>query len=257
MNNSAPPESYYKTFQRLQHSDTGAASGLRTLLERGSLAYLEPDGYAQLTPELVRWLLKAESHEGSELLYLTSEQKVRLLTLSAFFNYPEHYQGRMQQGAFLSVELENGASVVLYLQNCSKEEVLNTLESARQNLPLTQLRPLNERLLEKLQQQGHLSYLSREGRQHLNPKLMKYLDYAVNVRPGSELIYQSDNGFVNGEALEEVIQEPEKYAHLQGPFYLTLEVGTRSVIFDTLDLSRSNLWHLKKKADQIAQQKNP
>ena len=253
--NQASQDTYIETFRHLQELDSSASAALRTLKERGCLDYLSAEAYQYLNPEMVRWLVKAESHEGSEILYLTSDGKVRILTLSAYYNYPERYAERMRYGAFISAELEDGNSVALFVHECNKEIIDKLLEGLQKNLPLSTSRPMQERILETLTRQGHLSYLSREGLQHLNTKLMKYLDYAVNVRPGSEVIYQGESGHVNGDALEDVMRYPEKYTHLTGPFYLTLEVGDRSIIFDTQDLSQRNIWHLKKKADSIAEHK--
>lgn len=144
--------------------------------------------------------------------------------------------------------------MVLFLSACSRDSLLTLLETAQQNLPLTTDRPLRERILEKLRQTGHLSYLSRDGLDHLTGKLVKYLDYAVNLRPGSEIIYFNDKGHVQGDALEKVLQKPEKFAKVARPVYLAIEVDEHSVLFDTHDVSPSNIWRLQKKARQIVAQ---
>ncbi len=227
---------------------------LDTLEERGSLNYLSEQGFSALTIPLARWLLRAESHEGSELVYVTGEQKVRALPLNSYFNFPERYKEQMPAGAYLSAEMRNGNSVVFYLPHCAREQVLEKLEWASQKFPLTTDRPLRERILDKLQSQGHLSYLSKKGLENLDSKLVKYLDYAANTRPGSEIIYRSENGYVNGDDIEKVMKRPEKFADVPMPVYLAIEVDEQSVIFDTSEVTASNIWHLMKKARQVVKQ---
>lgn len=236
-------------------ADENFASSLAALAQRDSLSHLSQEGFAHLTPAIVKWLLRVESHEGSELVYVSSEGRARALPLNSFFDFPDKYQHKMPEGAFLSAELRSGQSLVLYLPRCDKESTLRLLEAANNSFSLTTDRPLRERILEKLEQDGHLSYLSQDGLKHLTAKLVKYLDYAVNVRPGSEIIYFSERGFVNGDALEKVAQNPAKFAHLAQPVYLAIEVDDQSVIFDTREVSPTNIWYLMKKARQIVLQR--
>lgn len=246
---------YYTCLQRFQQDPSGP-SVLLTLHERGSLAYLTAEGFEMLTPELAEWLLRAESHEGSELIYLNEKDKVRGIPLNSFFNFPKRYADKMPKGAYVSAELEDGRSVILYVCPSEREQMLQTLEAAKKMFPLTTDRPLRERILDKLQEDGHLSYLSREGLNKLNGKLIKYLEYAVNVRPGSEIIYFAENGHVYGDALDKVLKKPEKFANVTRPVYLAIEVDQKSVIFDTHDTTPANVWHLMKKARQIAAKKS-
>ena len=228
---------------------------LQTLKERGSLNSLSEDGFKALTPALANWLLRAESHAGSELVYTNPEGKTRALPLNSFFNFPDRYEKQMPRGAYLSAEMKNGQSVIVYVHNCARQSVLEALENTHKETPLTTTRPLRERSLDKLQEQGHLSYLSKQGLNNLDSKLIKYLDYAANVRPGSEIIYRSDTGYVNGDDIEKVIQRPEKFADLPRPVYLAIEVEDQSVIFDTHEVTPSNIWHLMKKARQVVEGK--
>lgn len=230
-----------------------ALAVLQTLSERGSLNFLSEAGFQGLNPALAQWLLRAESHAGSELVFVNPEQKVRSLPLNSYFNFPERYERQMPRGAYLSAEMKNGQSVVAYLPDCGRAALLARIESIDQQTPLSTTRPLRERILDKLHQQGHLSYLSKQGLENLDSKLIKYLDYAANVRPGSEIIYRSDTGYVNGDDIEKVIRRPEKFAHLPRPVYLAIEVEDQSVIFDTHEVTPSNIWHLMKKARQVVQ----
>ncbi len=238
-----------------EFADENFATSLAALAQRESLSQLSEEGYANLTPAIVKWLLRAESHEGSELVYLSPEGRARVLPLNSFFDFPDKYKDKMPSGAFLSAELDSGQSLVLFLPSCDRESTLRILEAAENMFQLTTDRPLRERILEKLEQDGHLSYLSQDGLKHLTAKLVKYLDYAVNVRPGSEIIYFSERGFVNGDALEKVAQNPAKFANLQKPVYLAIEVAEQSVLFDTREVSPANIWHLMKKARQIVEQR--
>jgi len=246
-------QGYQDTLQRIQ-AEPRAQLALATLAERGSLAHLSAEGFQQLTAALILWLLQAESHEGSEIVYRTEDDKVRGMPIGSYFDFPDYYDQRMPHGAFLSAELEDGMSVVLYLENTARERVLEMLEAAQRTLPFHASRPLREQILDKLQAHGHLSYLSKEGLDRLQPKLLKYLDYAVNTRAGSEIIYFTSEGAIKSEGLEEVFKRPEAFAEVLRPVYLAIEVGTRSVVFDTQDLSPANLWRLKKKAEKIVAQ---
>lgn len=234
-------------------NDEQALMMLNTLQERGSLNLLTEMGFQGLSPALAQWLLRAESHAGSELVYLNPEQKVRSLPLNSYFNFPERYARQMPQGAYLSAEMKNGQSVIAFLPDCDRAAVLAEIERIDRQTPLSTTRPLRERILDKLHQQGHLSYLSKQGLENLDSKLIKYLDYAANVRPGSEIIYRSDTGYVNGDDIEKVIRRPEKFADLPRPVYLAIEVEDQSVIFDTHEVTPSNIWHLMKKARQVVQ----
>lgn len=238
-------------------TDPQGQHALQILHERGSLAYLSEADYARLNGDLLCWLLKAESHQGSELVFLTEGGAVRTIPLGSYFDFPAHYAERMPQGAFLSAEQADGTSCILFLETLDREQVLERLELARRNLNLSVQRPLQERILDKLKARGHLSYLSREGLQALTPRLLKYLDYAVNLRPGSELIYLDAEGHVHGKGLESVFQQPERMKALTGPFYLAIEVGSCSVVFDTQDLSPANVWRLRKRAEQLAASQAP
>lgn len=249
-------QGYPELLKRLAAEPQGQHA-LQMLHERGSLAYLAESDYARLTSDLLSWLLKAESHQGSELVFLTESGAVRTIPLGSYFDFPEHYAQRMPEGAFLSAEQEDGTSCILYLETLVREQVLERLDIARRNLNLITQRPLQERILDKLKAKGHLSYLSREGLQALTPRLIKYLDYAVNLRPGSELIYLDAAGHVHGKGLESVFQQPEALKELPGPFYLAIEVGDCSVVFDTQDLSPTHIWRLKKRAEQLVASQAP
>lgn len=231
--------------------DQAALRAYDTLLTRGSLAHLSPEGFDALTAEIIHWLVRAESHAGSELVYLTEEGKVRGLPIGSFFDFPERYAARMQAGAYISAEMAGGGSVVLFTQSGEREQVLAQLEAAQQALPLTTDRPLRERIQEKLRQDGHLSCLSAEGLGLLDAKLIKYLDYAVNVRPGSEMIYVLDSGEVKTEPLENVMRQPDAFAEIPRPVFLAIDIDEQSVLFDTHDLSPANLWRMQKKARQV------
>lgn len=236
--------------QRLAQ-DTAALRAFETLRERGSLDHLPEQGYAALSADIVHWLLRAESHAGSEIVYLTEEGKVRGMPVGSFFNFPERYAARIRAGAFISAEMASGGSVVLYVQSGERDVVLAQLEAAQQALPLTTDQPLRVRIQEKLRLDGHLSCLSAEGLGLLNAKLVKYLDYAVNVRPGSEVIYVLPTGEVQTEALELVMRQPEAFADMPKPAFLAIDIDEQSVLFDTHDLSPANLWRLQKKARQV------
>lgn len=249
-------QGYSELFQRLADDPPGQHA-LRILHERGSLAHLSPEGYARLNGELLRWLLRAESHQGAELVFRTETGAGRAIPLGSYFNFPEHYAQRMPEGAFVSAEREDGSSCILYLETLVRETVIERLEAACRSLNVQVTRPLQELILDKLKAKGHLSYLSREGLQQLTPKLLKYLDYAVNIRPGSELIYLDAYGHVHGKGLEVVFQEPNRLKNLVGPFYLAIEVGPFSVVFDTQDISPTHVWRLKKRAEQLSQSQAP
>jgi hypothetical protein len=235
--------------------DDQALTILKTLSERGSLQHMNTAGFQALTPALAQWLLRAESHAGSELVFINPEHKVRALPLNSYFNFPDRYTRQMPHGAYLSAEIKNGQSVVTYLLNCERKGVLDELERIDKEMPLSTTRPLRERILDKLRDQGHLSYLSKQGLENLDSKLIKYLDYAANVRPGSEIIYRSDTGYVNGDDIEKVIRRPEKFAELPRPVYLAIEVDDQSVIFDTNEVTPTNIWRLMKKARQVVKAK--
>lgn len=241
----------YIACQARWSADQQALNILKTLAERGSLDPLSESGFNALTPALAQWLLRAESHAGSELVFTSAEHKVRALPLDSYFNFSERYSKQMPQGAYLSAEMENGHSCVTYLVNGKREEVLEALERIHQATPLSSAHPLRERILDKLRTQGHLSYLSQQGLENLDSKLIKYLDYAANVRPGSEIIYRSDTGYVNGDDIQKVIRRPEKFAEVPRPVYLAIEVDEHSVIFDTCEVTPTNIWHLMKKARQV------
>lgn len=236
-------------------SDEQALNILKSLSERGSLEHMNTEGFQALTPALAQWLLRAESHAGSELVYVNGDHKVRALPLNSYFNFPDRYTRQMPQGTYLSAEMKNGQSIVTYLPNCERKAVLDELERIDKQTPLSTTRPLRERILDKLRAQGHLSYLSKQGLENLDSKLIKYLDYAANIRPGSEIIYRSDTGYVNGDDIEKVIRRPEKFADLPRPVYLAIEVDDQSVIFDTHEVTPTNIWHLMKKARQVVKSK--
>lgn len=232
--------------------DDGALRALDSLAERGSLEHLAAAGYEALSGDLLLWLLRAESHAGSEVVY-RSEDKVRGIPLGSFFDFPERYEPKMTAGAYLSAELDNGRSVVLYVSPCTRAALLGLLERAQQALPLSTDLPLRERIQEKLRAAGHLSCLSAEGLGLLDAHLVKYLDYAVNVNPGSELIYERSDGEVVAEALELALREPERFRDVPRPVFLAIEISGQSVVFDTQDISPANLWRLQKKARQVVE----
>lgn len=244
-------EAYLACQERLAATDARAAKALETLQDRGSLGLLKPEDYLQLNPELVHWLLRAESHAGSEIVYCSEDDKVRGIPLGSFFDYPERYASKMPHGAFVSAETENGGSIVLYLAVCSSTNLVEALEQTDQQLPLTTALPLRERIESKLRTEGHLNCLSAEGLKLLSTKLIKYLDYAVNVRPGSEIIYVLDSGEVCSDPLEEALKKPDKYLTIRRPAFLAIEIHDASVLFDTHDISPANLWRLQKKARQV------
>lgn len=246
MNESA----YRECWQRLE-TDPGALRALRSLAERGSLAQLSAAGFERLDAELVHWLLRAESHAGSELIYLDEDRRARGLPLGSFFDFPERYVAKIPADLFISAETAAGSSVVLHVPVCSREAVLAALESARQQTGLSSDRPLRERILDQLTEAGHLSCLSAEGLARLDANLVKYLDYAVNVRPGSELIYSLPDGEIRADALEIALKQPEAFSQVERPAFLAIEVDDQSVLFDTHDLSPANLWRLQKKARQV------
>lgn len=246
-------EAYQACWKRMEN-DPGVLRALLTLRERGSLNYLNQEGFAFLSAELVHWLLRAESHAGSEIIYAPEDGKARGIPLGSFFDFPERYSAKIQAGALVSAEMANGTSIALYVHPCTREEVLRLLEQAQQDLPLSTDRPLRERIMENLRQSGHLSCLSADGLNHLDARMVKYLDYAVNVRPGSELIYALADGEVTAEPLEKVLQNPEKYADIQRPVYVAIDIDDQSVLFDTHDISPANLWRLQKKARQMLEQ---
>ncbi|HEY9842695.1 MAG TPA: hypothetical protein V6D23_19680, partial [Candidatus Obscuribacterales bacterium] len=152
-------DAYHACWQRLE-KDPGDLRALLSLKERGSLEHLSAEGFSALNSEQVHWLLRAESHAGSEIIYSTEDGKARGLPLGSFFDFPERYAAKIPGGAFVSAEMEDGRSVILYVEPCTREEVLRLLEQAQHELPLITSQPLRERILEKLSQEGHLSCLS-------------------------------------------------------------------------------------------------
>ena len=232
--------------------DPVAQRALHKLEERGSLDMLSPAGRAHLTPQIAKWLYWAESHQGSELVYQSESGLFKALPLNSFYDFPERYEAQIQQGAFLSLELEDGHSRVLWLAPCTRADIARSVETVRQTLPPASERPLQERMLEKMRQDGHLGFLSKEGMQHLSLKLLKYLDYAVSIRPGSEVIYRTTNGFIHGDTLDKLLARPELFAEVPKPLYLTIETGAISVIFDTADHQPETIHRLIRKAEQMA-----
>lgn len=142
-------QGYPELLKRLASEPQGQHA-LQILHERGSLAYLSAADYGRLNADLVCWLLKAESHQGSELVFITEGGAVRAIPLGSYFDFPEHYAQRMPEGAFLSAEQEDGSSCILYLETLAREQVLERLELAGRNLNLLTQRPLQERILDKL-----------------------------------------------------------------------------------------------------------
>lgn len=106
-----------------------------------------------------------------------------------------------------------------------------------------------------MQADGHLAFLSREGIKHLSLKLLKYLDYAVNIRSGSEVIYHTNHGFIHGDSLEKLLRYPDRFEGVLKPLYLTIETGEMSVIFDTQDHRPAAIYKLMAKAEQLARQR--
>lgn len=235
--------------------DHAACIALKKLEERGSLELLDETSRNLLEPQIVKWLYWAESHQGSEIIYKTDTGMVKGIPLNSFFDFPERYEARIQQGAFVSLELQDGRSLVLHLYPFHRENLNRQIEAARQSLPIANERPLQERMLEKMRQDGHLDFLSKEGMKHLSLKLLKYLDYAVSIRPGSEVIYHSSNGFIHGDTLDKLLERPELFAEVPKPLYLTIEVGDISVIFDTQDHQPATIHKLMAKAQQLAERK--
>lgn len=230
-----------------------AQRALSVLWERGSLAKLTQAGYQSLNDELVLWLLRAESHAGSELVYLSEEGKARGIPLGSYFDFPDRYSSKFAGYVYLSAETINNQSVILFIADANNETILQSLEAAQQDAPLSTDRPLQERIESKLRNEGHLSCLSADGLSTLTHKLIKHLDYAMNVRSGSEIIYVSANGEIVAEALEKVMQNPQDYVDIPKPVFLAIEAGSGSVLFDTHDLTPTNLWRLRKKAAQVIQ----
>lgn len=244
-------EAYAACWKRLENNP-GALRALLSLSERGSLDSLDAQGFAGLDAELIHWLLRAESHAGSEIVY-SFEGKGRGLPLGSFFDFPERYAAKIPGPAYISAETAAGGSRVLYVASCTREKVLSVLEQAQQSLALSSDRPLRERILDNLREAGHLSCLSADGLAHLDARLVKYLDYAVNVRPGSELIYTQADGEIKAEALELAFQQPDSFAAVPLPVFLAIEIDGQSVLFDTQDISPANLWRLQKKARQVVE----
>lgn len=245
-------EEAYQLCWRNLENNPAALRALMNLRSRGSLDHLCSQGFEQLTPDLIHWLLRAESHAGSEIIYRV-EGRTRGVPLGSFFDFPEHYAAKIPTGAYVSAETRSGTSIVLYVEPCTREEVLRRLEAAQQEIPLNTDRTLRERILENLRMAGHLSCLSAEGLAALDVRMVKYLDYAVNVRPGSELIYFLPDGEVRADALELALQHPETFADVARPVFLAIEIDDQSVLFDTHDLSPTNLWRLQKKARQVVE----
>ena len=105
-----------------------------------------------------------------------------------------------------------------------------------------------------MRQDGHLGYLSKEGMQHLSLKLLKYLDYAVSIRPGSEVIYRATNGFIHGDTLDKLLERPELFADVPKPLYLAIETGAFSVVFDSPDHQPETIHRLIQKAQAMSAQ---
>ncbi|PIQ24653.1 hypothetical protein COW36_10960 [bacterium (Candidatus Blackallbacteria) CG17_big_fil_post_rev_8_21_14_2_50_48_46] len=250
-----PKPSQEKGTGDLSGWDHAAKIALKKLEERGSLELLDENSRNQLEPQFIKWLYWAESHQGSEIIFKTETGLVKGIPLNSFYDFPERYERKIQQGAFISLEMEDGRSLILYLNQCTRENLNLQIEAARQSIPLTTERPLQERILEKMKQDGHLGFLSKEGMKHLSLKLLKYLDYAVNIRPGSEVIYRSANGFVHGDALEKLLERPELFEEVPKPLYLAIEVGEISVIFDTQDPQPGTIHQLIAKAQDLAERK--
>lgn len=247
---------YQTCRQRL--SSEPAQRALAVLWERGSLADLDATAYQYLNDSLVLWLLRAESHAGSELVYLSEDGKARGIPLGSYFNFPDRYASKFTGPVYISAELKNNSSRVLFISKPSHEAILQSLEHAQHDVPLSSDRPLQERIESKLRSEGHLSCLSAEGLAALNHKLIKHLDYAMNVREGSEIIYVSSSGDIIADPLENVMQSPQDYLDIPRPVFLAIEASNASVLFDTHDVSPTNLWRLKKKAAQvIAARQNP
>lgn len=235
--------------------DAAAQVAKQKLQERGSLDFLNESGHGALEPGVVKWLYWAESHQGSAIIYKTETGLVKGIPLNSFYDFPERYEAKIQQGAYISLELEDGRSLVIYLQNCTRENLNDQIAAAKQNVPVTTERPLQDRILEKLKEDGHLGFMSKEGIRQLSIKLLKYLDYAVNIRPGSEVIYRSANGLVHGDTLEKLLERPELFEDVPKPLYLALEVGDFSVIFDTHDPQPATVHALMEKAQKLAERK--
>jgi hypothetical protein len=143
--------------------------------------------------------------------------------------------------------------VIAEVSTCERSAVLQQFQQIRQLHPLASDRPLYEILLDKLVGDGHLQYLSLAGRENLTLKLLKYLDYAVNIRPGSEAVYLHHDGGIRGLGLEELLAQPEKLQQVVAPLYLAIEVGTRSVLIDTQDCSLQAINACVHQAQQRAQ----
>jgi hypothetical protein len=235
--------------------DNAAQIARQKLEERGSLDLLNESGHGALEPAVVKWLYWAESHQGSEIIYKTETDLVKGIPLNSFFDFPERYEAKIQQGAYVSLELEDGHSLVIYIQNCTRENLSQQIEAAKQSVSVTTKRPLQERMLEKLKEDGHLGFMSKEGISQLSVKLLKYIDYAVNIRPGSEVIYRAANGMVHGDTLEKLLERPELFEDIPKPVYLAIEVGDISVIFDTHDPQPATIHALMEKAQRMAENK--
>lgn len=221
-----------------------------TLLERGSLAELNPQAQLRLTPQILKWLLWAESHEGSEIVFMTENGKARGIPVSSFLNYPETYEAKMSQGAFVSTELKDGSSVVLYFESLTKpalELALKQLEKKHADQE-----GLEGKILKKLEDSGHLNHLTPMGQDKLNSKLLKYLDYAVNIRPGSEIIYMDDLGSVRGDSLERALALPHEYEDIQTPVFLAIDIEEFSVVMDLDEVTPEGIIDCLQQAYEIA-----
>jgi hypothetical protein len=219
-------------------SNPSAQIALQKLEERGSLRYLSNEGLACLEGDMARWLYWAESNQGSELLFRSRSGTIKSVSVNAFLNEPERHGVPAHSPGYLSVELESGYSVIAEVAACERSAVLQ---------------PLHEILLDKLVGDGHLQHLSATGRAGLNLKLLKYLDYAVNIRPGSEAVYIHSDGGVRGLGLEELLAQPEKLAQVIAPLYLAIEVGQRSVLIDTQNCTPTAIAKCVQQAQALAQ----
>jgi hypothetical protein len=234
-------------------SNPSAQIALQKLEERGSLRYLSNEGLACLEGDMARWLYWAESNQGSELLFRSRSGTIKSVSVNAFLNEPERHGVPAHSPGYLSVELESGYSVIAEVAACERSAVLQQFNEVRQFHPLASDRPLHEILLDKLVGDGHLQYLSATGRAGLNLKLLKYLDYAVNIRPGSEAVYIHSDGGVRGLGLEELLAQPEKLAQVIAPLYLAIEVGQRSVLIDTQNCTPTAIANCVQQAQALAQ----
>lgn len=122
--------------------DRAACIALEKLEERGSLEILDDASRSRLEPLIVKWLYWAESHHGSEIVYKTNTGLVKGIPLNSFLNFPEHYEAHIQQGAFISLELQDGRSLVFYLYPFHRENPYARIEAIQRQYPLASERPL-------------------------------------------------------------------------------------------------------------------